>query len=748
MVMNGGVSLAVWMGGLARELDNLRRACEGLPSGATADTDAGRAEIHLHELWHRHARVAGKRVVVDVIAGTSAGGLNGVLLSLAIANGVPLTSLRDLWLDTAGFGTDQLLTPQQGGAVSFLNGDYFLEHINDAIGVLADPAAPHARRPVALTVTATALRGEPRVTFDSRGTPFDEPDHRRRFEFRYSPSQVEYATNDFVMTTRDDFTASAAVARAARASASFPVAFKPVDEIKELRDRRTWPNFDTGDDLEWLIDGGVLDNSPFDPILQAIADQPVSQTWQRTLCYVVPSADEAPLGREIGAVDPAKPPPWTTAMTAAFGLPREADLRDDVEQMHALIRAGRSSVDVERFRLLVGDPGKFAAAVRLATDGFTLYQQTRAITAVYEMRDLLAEASATAYLDPAGRVSPGDVDAPHPWRPDAFPTSAFASEWTWGVTAAARVISMFVRSIARRDNVDDAVRRDLSDIAAKVSALRRALAATLTTNQDANPAEPVAATIERGDRAYTALGVPGLLATQVRLAAQTYAAQVPGSPPALQVLQAALCVEVLNGAGGQPVEPKTPPIFDFARFGLASPPACLRPAFAGNPDRARDAADDATPSNVLYGTRLSHFAAFGSRSWRAWDWMWGRLHAAVHLGHLLGLDEDEIDELAQLIIVAEQRTVEDVRVEIGQVMGATAADLLAEIRAEHLVRPAVNGLFEMIAGRHPTEPAYPDPVRWAAVLSPYSSAGLTGWRRVVQVLVFPLRLVLRHILRG
>jgi predicted acylesterase/phospholipase RssA len=744
------------MGGLARELDNLRRACNALPSGATDDTDAGRAEIRLHELWQRHARVAGKRVIVDVIAGTSAGGLNGVLLSLAIANGVPLTSLRDLWLDTAGFGTDQLLKPQQGGAVSFLNGDFFLEHINDAIGVLAHPAGPHARMPVALTVTATALRGRPRVTFDSRDTPFDEPDHRRRFDFRYSPSQVEYRAEKFCTETRDDFLASTAVARAARASASFPVAFKPVDEIPELRARRSWPDFDTGDDLEWLIDGGVLDNSPFDPILQAIGDQPVSETWRRTLCYVVPSADEAPLGREIGAVEEDKPPPWTTAMTAAFGLPREADLRDDVEQMHALIRTGRSSVDVDRFRLLVGAPDKFKIAVALATGGFKLYQETRAITAVYDMRDLLAAASATAYLDPASRVQDGDVDGSHPWKPDAFPTSDFPAEWTWGVTAAARVISMFVRSIAVQNNVDDAVRRALSDVAAKAAAVRRALAGTLTTNKNASPDEPVAKTIERGDRAYSSLGVTVLLASLVRTAAETYAGGVPGSPSALQVLQAALCVEVLNGAGGQPVEPKTPPIFDFARFGLASPPACLRSAFTGDPHSAPAAADPAivattdtpTPSNILYGTRLSHFAAFGSRSWRAWDWMWGRLHAAVHLGHLLDLGDDDIDELARLIIVAELRTVQDVRAQIPDVLKATASELLDEIRAEHLVRPAVNGLFEMIAGRHQTEPAYPDPVRWAAVLSPYSSAGLTGWRRVVQIVIYPLRLVLRHVLRG
>ena len=36
LVMNGGVSLAVWMGGVACEIDNVRRASNGIPSSAAA----------------------------------------------------------------------------------------------------------------------------------------------------------------------------------------------------------------------------------------------------------------------------------------------------------------------------------------------------------------------------------------------------------------------------------------------------------------------------------------------------------------------------------------------------------------------------------------------------------------------------------------------------------------------------------------------------------------------------------------
>ena len=58
LVMNGGVSLAVWMGGVTRELDRVRRA----------ESDSVYAE--LLELTASTARI-------DVIAGASAGGING-----------------------------------------------------------------------------------------------------------------------------------------------------------------------------------------------------------------------------------------------------------------------------------------------------------------------------------------------------------------------------------------------------------------------------------------------------------------------------------------------------------------------------------------------------------------------------------------------------------------------------------------------------------------------------------------------
>jgi hypothetical protein len=185
--MNGGVSLAVWMGGVAHEIDNLRRASHRFPQPEGCDPQ----EAAVLDLWGKFCAEHGTRVTVDVIGGTSAGGLNGVLLATAIARGMPLTGLRELWKKSAQLSADALLTPQQGGAASVLNGDFFLGKIQQALQAIG-PADTGQGRDVTLTVTATSLTGDGRELHDTAGESFTEADHRRRYEFRRVRRPVTY----------------------------------------------------------------------------------------------------------------------------------------------------------------------------------------------------------------------------------------------------------------------------------------------------------------------------------------------------------------------------------------------------------------------------------------------------------------------------------------------------------------------------------------------------------------------------
>jgi hypothetical protein len=74
-VMNGGVSLAVWRGGVTHELDLLRRA--GDPDRSVEDVPDDDREVRRR--WRE--ALQGARVVVDVLAGSSAGGLNAAFLA-------------------------------------------------------------------------------------------------------------------------------------------------------------------------------------------------------------------------------------------------------------------------------------------------------------------------------------------------------------------------------------------------------------------------------------------------------------------------------------------------------------------------------------------------------------------------------------------------------------------------------------------------------------------------------------------
>src|SRR5689334_11833782 len=83
VVLNGGVSLAVWMGGVVQELNRLTWS-ESEPGGAYATVlDAVESTAR-----------------ADVIAGTSAGGINGAALALGQVNRTAqLTRLRGLWVE-------------------------------------------------------------------------------------------------------------------------------------------------------------------------------------------------------------------------------------------------------------------------------------------------------------------------------------------------------------------------------------------------------------------------------------------------------------------------------------------------------------------------------------------------------------------------------------------------------------------------------------------------------------------------
>jgi Patatin-like phospholipase len=108
VAMTGGVSLAVWMGGVAREINLLQQASnlrprDAVAPGAAPGPDGGKAapanatwDLRSRDLYLGLLNVLDVTVTVDVLSGTSAGGINAAMLGLSSAAGVDLAELRDL----------------------------------------------------------------------------------------------------------------------------------------------------------------------------------------------------------------------------------------------------------------------------------------------------------------------------------------------------------------------------------------------------------------------------------------------------------------------------------------------------------------------------------------------------------------------------------------------------------------------------------------------------------------------------
>src|SRR3979490_965256 len=115
LVCYGGVSLVLYMDGVIKEILKLSRASKAYHSVPqseqrehqryeAANGDDGRPhdpEDVYFTLLQSIGRTLSLRVIVDSIAGASAGGISGIVLARALAHDLSIDHLRGLWLDEA-----------------------------------------------------------------------------------------------------------------------------------------------------------------------------------------------------------------------------------------------------------------------------------------------------------------------------------------------------------------------------------------------------------------------------------------------------------------------------------------------------------------------------------------------------------------------------------------------------------------------------------------------------------------------
>ncbi|MGV1035507.1 MAG: patatin-like protein [Candidatus Nanopelagicales bacterium] len=287
--MTGGVSLAIWMGGVAREVNLLDQASREREADSSATKSADPADRKLLDRYGRLLDLLDQTVRIDVLSGTSAGGINAAVLGLCHACGQDMGWLRDVWLRTGDL--DALLRdPADATVPSLLRGDEVL--LKQLEANLSSVPEVEELRDTTVFITTTLLSGETGRFTDSYGTQVPDVSHLGVFHF------------DQDALNKKDKEKRSALALAARSSASFPVAFEPAflpfDRPASAQqggpsERPPMRDFIDITRSHWAADGGLLANRPLAPVLDEVFKRPATEREvRRVLLYVVPDPGGVP----------------------------------------------------------------------------------------------------------------------------------------------------------------------------------------------------------------------------------------------------------------------------------------------------------------------------------------------------------------------------------------------------------------------------------------------------------------------
>lgn len=373
LVCFGGVSLAVYMAGITREIQILAEASRALDTPAERSL-TGTAKEYAAALRRRAERDGVlTRVVVDVIAGTSAGGIDGIFLAKGLATGVDQAPLRDIWMQQGdlrrlvrGVGPMPLRALQFlgraafGGATAPLDGDLLLRHAYNGLRDMNYSTRSGASLPTGgdgtldLFVTVTDVKGRPRsVSVWEDDRPVYDSTHR--YVLALSSPLATLGRPGGLGPEYD-----AALAFAARATSSFPGAFPQVrladvhavlakeaptqieEQMATLRNELFKSYTAEGADPEasWFFDGGVLDNFPFEHAISAIQRKPAGNEVERYLVVLQPDPgpprEDTPTTTTPTAHQPAGKPSWLATILSAFvGVRMQEPILDDLVRLRA-----------------------------------------------------------------------------------------------------------------------------------------------------------------------------------------------------------------------------------------------------------------------------------------------------------------------------------------------------------------------------------------------------------------------------
>lgn len=666
VVLNGGVSLAVWMGGAVLELDRLTRATK--PGGDSA--------------YHAMLDLVGGSARADVITGTSAGGINGAALALSQVNKkADLSALRNMWVEHGRF--DELLRqPFKGQPPSLLRGDeYFLPRLTEALGRLTENFTPESAdvAPIDLRITTTLLNGVPKVSYDDLGQPLRQTVHQGSFSFRRDPAESGSTHDDFADGEILRPNLVSRLALAARSTASFPFAFEPSyvpvpsDDNSGMGVAASWHGGNR-ERSRFAVDGGVLVNTPTKEALEAIDRMPAQGRVRRVMLLVFPHAPGEEEERQHDLPDGCPTVLGTGGkLLGALYSQSGRTYVDRVEEHNRTAASRRISRNALLNQLYGERPVSLVAKVyELADALYGQYRDVRIRYAAKQLADRLVNAEETvrrswsfervrAEAEAAQRTWP--ATRPLPYVPHTPPPRTVLGDedcWPWGFTMAERLASATLDVLKRlvwvvpgtgdAANEVACLRKELHACRAEIRKLRMELDADAERTvpdqdhwarrldryhlrlctPDGDIGWKVRKTVEEIGRILfdTRRVLNGVRSKHDKLAGLTAWRALLNTTRTDAEKDARLKGPELLLSRLLALEISATCVGDVAPTGLDQPVELVQLSLQTKNPFAKYSR---TPDDKAAGASLGRFSGFLKRSWRVNDWIWGRLDAATTL---------------------------------------------------------------------------------------------------------------------
>ncbi|WP_295615116.1 patatin-like protein [Chamaesiphon sp. GL140_3_metabinner_50] len=358
LVVYGGVSLAIYTHGVCQEFYNAVRG-RGIYKLVKALTDAD--------------------LVVDAISGSSAGGINGILLGYAIANStdremVDFSAFARIWRNSGDLlkllQKPNLFKSQAGGA-STNNESFYQRGLLSTLSESIDRKLTRSpqewfsnTKELDLAIAGTDYLGKVDRTLDENVLDVRAKNHRTLFRLKHrqgrkEPFNPHYCDPELPRSATDTYRA---LAKLCQITAGTPVIF-PLVEV-DLQDRQnlvdrqlvTWGklakyhsldlSIERGDKL-YFLDGGLLDNAPLTCLMKDMYYRLPNRSGQRKLFYVDPNPEH--LNDRLQLSKKQQSRMGKILQAAAFSIPIHQSITNDlrkIQEHNHKVRRYQNSLDL------------------------------------------------------------------------------------------------------------------------------------------------------------------------------------------------------------------------------------------------------------------------------------------------------------------------------------------------------------------------------------------------------------------